>query len=159
MRIRPATPDDVAAVTALEAEVFGPDAWSAESVHEELTGERRHAVVAVSASGDGSGEVVGYAVTLRSDDVLDLQRIAVAPAHRRSGLARQLLDAVRSAGPAAGAHRMLLEVSDGNAAALAFYVAEGFVQIDRRPRYYRDGSDALVLRAPLRSAACGGRTG
>src|SRR5687768_15261765 len=151
MTIRPATPDDVAAVTALEEELFGADAWSAESVLEELVGERRHALVAVSVSGD-CDEVVGYAVTLRSDDVLDLQRIAVAPAHRRSGLARQLLDAVRSAGRAAGAHRMLLEVSSHNAGALAFYAAEGFVQIDRRPRYYRDGSDALVLRVPLNSA-------
>jgi ribosomal protein S18 acetylase RimI-like enzyme len=52
---------------------------------------------------------------------------------------------------------MLLEVSAGNAAALAFYAAAGFVQIDRRPRYYRDGSDAIVLRATLGSTACGGR--
>jgi [ribosomal protein S18]-alanine N-acetyltransferase len=151
MTIRPAVAADVAALTALEAELFGADAWSADSVREELTGERRHAVVA-----DESG-VVGYAVTQRSGDVVDLQRIAVAPAHRRAGVATLLLDAARRAGRTDGAHRMLLEVSADNTAALAFYAAEGFVQIDRRPRYYRDGSDALVLRATLGGAACGGR--
>ena len=152
MTIRPATADDVAAVVALEQELFGVDAWSAESVRDELTGERRHAVVASEHGG-----VVGYAVTMRSDDVVDLQRVAVAPAHRRSGIARQLLDAVRRTGRAEGAHRMLLEVSADNTAALAFYAAEGFAEIDRRPRYYRDGSDALVLRAALGAAVCGGR--
>ena len=44
---------------------------------------------------------------------------------------------------------MLLEVSEGNEAAVAFYAAHGFTRIDVRPRYYRDGSDALVLRRTL----------
>ena len=151
--VRPASAGDVDAVVLLEQEVFGVDAWSRESVREELTGERRQALV---AEDDG---LVGFAVTLRSDDVVDLQRIAVAPAHRRAGIARSLLAAVRRQVRADGGHRMLLEVSADNQAALAFYAAEGFVQIDRRPRYYRDGSDALVLRAALGGAACGGKAG
>ena len=142
--VRPAAASDVSAVAALEQELFGLDAWSVGSVREELTGERRHAAVAVV-----DDAVVGYAVTLRSGDVLDLQRIAVSPAHRRQGLARALLEGVREAGRIDGAARMLLEVSADNAAALAFYDREGFVEIDRRPRYYRDGSDALVLLALL----------
>jgi ribosomal protein S18 acetylase RimI-like enzyme len=54
---------------------------------------------------------------------------------------------------------MLLEVSAANTGALAFYAASGFVEIDRRPRYYRDGTDAVVLRAALGTAMCGRRTG
>ena len=38
---------------------------------------------------------------------------------------------------------------DDNADALAFYADRGFVEIDRRPRYYRDGTTAVVLRLPL----------
>ncbi len=152
-RVRAAEAVDVEAVTALDRELFGPDAWSAASVGEELTGARRRAVVAEAAD----GRLVGYAVTARADDVVDLQRIAVAPEHRRAGVARELLAVLRRAARDDGAHRMLLEVGADNAGALGFYAAEGFVQIDRRPRYYRDGSDALVLRAPLGAAACGGR--
>ena len=152
MTIRPATAGDVAPVTALEQQVFGADAWSEVSVREELTGAHRCAVV-----GSDGGSVVGYAVTRASGDVVDLQRIAVDPQHRRTGLASRLLAAVRTAARAGGASRMLLEVSAANAAAMAFYAAEGFTEIDRRPRYYRDGSDALVLRAPLGGAACGGK--
>ena len=48
---------------------------------------------------------------------------------------------------------MLLEVSAANAAAVAFYDAQGFTRIDVRRRYYRDGSDALVLARPLLEVA------
>ena len=38
---------------------------------------------------------------------------------------------------------------------LAFYAEQGFVEIDRRRRYYRDGATAVVLRLPL-VTGCGG---
>jgi ribosomal protein S18 acetylase RimI-like enzyme len=44
---------------------------------------------------------------------------------------------------------MLLEVSAANVGALGFYAAEGFGEIDRRRRYYRDGTDAVVLQRVL----------
>ena len=140
MRLRPATADDVPAVVALEAELFGVDAWSAASVRSELTGARRTAVVAVH-----EGRVVGYAVAVTSADVTDLQRVAVHPGHRRRGLARRLLARVL-------ADRMLLEVSEANDAAMAFYTTEGFGEVGRRPRYYRDGSDAVVMQRVSRSS-------
>jgi len=132
--VRAATGDDVAAVHALERLLFGADAWSEQSVREELTGPRRRAVVACDP------DVVGYVVTLDVGDVTDLQRVAVHPARQREGMARALLAAVAPDGD------LLLEVSEANAPARQFYAAEGFVEIDRRRRYYRDGSDALVLR-------------
>jgi ribosomal-protein-alanine acetyltransferase len=134
MTIRPAATEDVDAVTALEATIFGADAWSVDSVREELTGERRTAVVACDP------DVVGYAVTAVAADTTDLQRVAVTPSHRHRGLARALLTVVL---PAEG--RVLLEVSARNQSAHAFYTAEGFTEIDRRPSYYRDHSDAVVM--------------
>ena len=134
MIVRSATEQDVAAVHDLERLLFGPDAWSQQSVREELTGPRRRAVVACDP------EVVGYAVTLAVGDATDLQRVAVHPGRQRQGVARTLLAAVAPAGD------LLLEVGESNLAARRFYAAEGFVEIDRRPRYYRDGSAAVVLR-------------
>jgi len=152
--LREATGDAgvVAAVAVLEAEVFGRDAWSPAQVAEELGGTGRRTWVV-----EAGGAVVGYAVTWRSDQVVDLQRIAVHPAHRGHGLAGTLLDEAVAAGRSDGADRMLLEVGAGNAAALALYAASGFVEIDRRRRYYRDGADALVMRLPLAAARCGGK--
>ena len=141
MTLRAACPGDVDAVHVLEKRLFGADAWSRAAVREELTGPRRVALVACGP------EVVGYVVTASAGDVVDLQRIAVDPAYRRLGLARSLLAAALA--DAVG-DRVLLEVGAGNAAALALYAAEGFTEIDRRPRYYRDGSDAVVMARPLR---------
>jgi len=47
---------------------------------------------------------------------------------------------------AMGASAIFLEVSTGNRAALALYARAGFTPIGRRPGYYSDRSDALVLR-------------
>jgi [ribosomal protein S18]-alanine N-acetyltransferase len=140
VRLRSATAGDVDAVHALEVRLFGADAWSPRSVHEELTGPRRVAVVACDP------DVVGYAVTMTSADVVDLQRIAVDPGHRRAGVAHRLLARVTEQ---ARADRMLLEVSAAKVGALGFYAAEGFGEIDRRRRYYRDGTDAVVLQRVL----------
>jgi [ribosomal protein S18]-alanine N-acetyltransferase len=148
VNVRRATVDDVGPVTMLEEELFSGDDWSLESVTEEVTGPHRHAFVAC----DDEGTVIGYVVAMRVDDVIDLHRIAVVPPARRTGVARALLRAVQQAGRDEGATRMLLEVSAGNEAALRLYEDAGFVEIDRRPGYYRDGTDALVLQAGLGAA-------
>lgn len=152
MNLRPATGSDVAGIAALERALFGVDAWSRAAVTAELSGDDRVALVAVSG-----GRLTGYVITMRTDDGTDLHRIGVRASHRRSGTAHALLEAALERAVADGATRMLLEVSAANTAAIAFYAAEGFVEIDRRRRYYRDGSDALVLHRPLGRAADAGR--
>ena len=138
--IRTATVEDAPAIAALEVRLFGTDAWSLEQVVEELTGPGRSAWVSVSTSSTSGAELAGYVITSSAGDATDLQRIGVHPDHQRRGLAGALLDAA-----VADVDRMLLEVADDNEAALAFYRRRGFLEIGRRPRYYRSGAAALVL--------------
>jgi [ribosomal protein S18]-alanine N-acetyltransferase len=42
-----------------------------------------------------------------------------------------------------------LEVSSLNKAALALYKGLGFAEYHRRPRYYQDGSDAVLMKVSL----------
>ena len=147
--VRAATVDDLDAVVVLEEDNLGADAWSVGLLEEGLAG-RVPTVHYLVAEVDGT--VVGHAVTSLAGDIAELQRIAVTPAARRTGVASALLGA--SVALAAGADRMLLEVRADNVGALAFYAAEGFVEVDRRPRYYRDGSTAVVMRRPL-GKGCG----
>ncbi len=142
--IRQAAPDDAAVLAAIEHEAFGAEAWREPQVREELTGPGRRSWVALVA-----GEPVGYAVTRSAGEVVDLQRIAVTTAHRRAGLGRRLLAEALATAGRDGADRVLLEVSAGNTAAMRCYVEAGFTAIDRRPRYYRDGTDAVVMRRSL----------
>ncbi len=148
--VRAATPGDLDAVVVLENDNLGADAWSFGLLEEGLAGRvpTVHYLVA-----EVEGSVAGHAVTSLAGDIAELQRIAVTPGARRTGVASALLDA--SVALAAGADRMLLEVRADNAGALAFYAARGFVEVDRRPKYYQDGSTAVVMRLPL-GQGCGG---
>jgi ribosomal-protein-alanine N-acetyltransferase len=144
--IRAAEPADGDAVVALESECQGQDAWSAWLVRDGIGGGLPTVRYLVA---ERDGEVVGYAVASFAGEIAELQRIGVVATARRRGVASALLDEVVAEGPGTGANRLLLEVREDNAGALAFYADRGFIEIDRRPRYYRDGATAVVLRLPL----------
>jgi [ribosomal protein S18]-alanine N-acetyltransferase len=144
--VRPATLEDVDAIAASEAANLGADAWSHGLVEEGVAGRLPtvHYLVA-----EEDGRIVGHAVASVVGDVAELQRIAVLAGHRRRGLAAALLDEVVALAERAGADRVLLEVREDNEPALGFYATRGFVEVDRRTRYYRDGTAAVVLGRSL----------
>lgn len=144
VEVRLATGADLDELVALDATGFTDDAWDRQAWRGELDGPGRRVVVA-----ERDDTVVGVMATMTLGEVADLVRVVVRPGERRTGVARALLDDAVSRARAEGADRMLLEVSALNRAALAFYADAGFTQIDSRPRYYKDGSDALVLRRSL----------
>lgn len=142
--IRPAGVADVDAITGLERDIFGADAWSSAQVEADVTAHLRHVVVA-----EIDGMVVGYAVIALAGDVADLLRIAVREVSRRAGVASGLLAEVERLAGEAGAQRMLLEVAASNAGAQGFYRERGYVELSRRRGYYAGGGDALVLSRAL----------
>ena len=146
MTVRPATPDDVSAIADLELDNLGDDAWSEGLVREGVVGNLPTISYLVA---EVAGAVVGHATASVVADIAELQRIAVDPAHRRTGLATLLLDAVIGAARVGGADRLLLEVREDNATAADFYAAQGFEEVGRRPGYYRDGATAVVLGKTL----------
>ena len=141
--VRTAGPADVEAVSRLEDECLGADAWSEGLVREGIHGALPTVVYLVAEMDDA---VVGHAVVSTAGDIAELQRIAVAAAHRRGGVASALLTELLAVTGRTEADRLLLEVREDNQAALAFYASNGFTEIDRRPRYYADGATAVVLR-------------
>ena len=148
--VRPAGPDDAAAVAALERDALGRDAWSENLVTEAVAGRIPTTLCLVATTASAPQEpvvetTIGYAAVSIVADVAELQRIAVAAPHRRTGVATALLRRVEREAGARHADRVLLEVRDDNMAALAFYARQGFTELDRRPRYYADGTTAIVL--------------
>lgn len=133
---------DVELLAALEMACEGPDAWSDTLIREGVEGNLPTTTWYVARDEFG---VVAYAVVAVVDDVAELQRIGTDPVARRRGLATDLLARVRAHARESGARRILLEVRDENEAARALYAAAGFVEIARRPRYYRDGATAIVM--------------
>jgi ribosomal-protein-alanine N-acetyltransferase len=144
--VRAATEADVVAVTRLEREGFPEDAWTEDYVRLAAEGDLPTVRLLVA---EVEGEVVGHAIVSTVFEVAELQRIAVGTAYRRRGHARALLASVVARAAEEGAERLLLEVRETNEPALAFDASAGFVRIDRRPRYYRDGTAGLVLQLVL----------
>ena len=144
--IRPATAADVDEIACLEQENLGDDAWSRALVEAGVAGELPTVHYLVAEYGV---VVVGHAVVSALADISELQRIAVDVTHRRRGLATSLLKEAVELARSEGADRMLLEVREDNAGAIAFYASRGFAEIDRRARYYRDGGTAVVMQREL----------
>jgi ribosomal-protein-alanine N-acetyltransferase len=152
--IRSAGPEDIEQVARLEHECLGVDAWSEGLVREGIKGDLPTITYLVA---ELDGEVVGHAVTSSVGDIAELQRIAVAESHRRRGVAAGLLAGVIEAARRTPADRLLLEVREDNPTALALYADQGFVEIDRRQRYYADGTTAVVMRKGLVGGCGSGR--
>ena len=96
----------------------------------------------------GAASVKGFALLRVVAGEAELLLLAVAPAAQRRGVGQALLDDFVALGRAQGAHRLHLEVRDGNPA-IAMYNASGFTLAGRRKAYYHgpDGIhyDALTL--------------
>ena len=88
------------------------------------------------------GEPAGFALNRIVVDEAELLLIGVRPAFRGEGLGRALLERSMSIATAYGAHRIHLEVRDGNQA-LYLYRKAGFAEIGRRRAYYRGKNGAL----------------
>jgi ribosomal-protein-alanine N-acetyltransferase len=139
---------DVAAVQALDVELFGATAWTAAAFWSELAaGPTRWYVVAESTGPDDTPVVAGYAGLLVPGPEADVQTIAVAPSAQGRGVGTRLLRALTARAARSGARSLLLEVRADNAAALALYEREGFERISVRHRYYQPGDiDAWIMR-------------
>ena len=128
-------------VAHLESICFS-DPWSLNSIVHELTNPLSLWLVAVD--GDTVAGYVGSQSVLGESDMMNL---AVDPQYRRTGLGEQLVQHLVSHLRNAGNHCLTLEVRASNDPAIALYTKTGFVQVGRRPNYYRNPKeDALILR-------------
>ncbi|TCC20291.1 GNAT family N-acetyltransferase [Kribbella speibonae] len=140
--IRAARPEDLPELVALDEVCFGPEAWSAGAWADEFDRLTEDRVVLVA----DEGALVGYVVLLVPpvvEDVVEVLRVAVTPAERRTGIGGQLMVTVldRCAG-----RTVLLEVAAGNEPAIGLYAGFGFEQISRRRGYYGGSEDAVIMR-------------
>jgi ribosomal protein S18 acetylase RimI-like enzyme len=73
----------------------------------------------------------------------------VDPAHRRRGLARNLLAEAGRWASKASVRQMGLHVYAGNEAAIRFYEAQGYLHRTDAPDFYGPGLDGLVYMKEL----------
>ncbi len=144
--LRPMIRHDLTDVLAIERVAF-PSPWTLATFAGLLRRENTSLWVAEAE------RVVGYAVVWVVEDQAELGNLAVAPAWRRKGLGRRLLEVVLDAMAGSGVRELFLEVRESNLNAQGLYGRHGFRQVGRRPGYYSNPKeDALVLRRLFRGS-------
>ncbi len=139
--LEPAGLAHAAAISAIHRLAFPPnEAWGTDAIALQL------ALPGVFGWLDSRGGMILARAAANEVEVLTL---AVVPEARLQGVGTRLLAAAMALAGSRGARTAFLEVSDGNTAARALYERAGFTPVGRRPRYYADGTDALVLRRAL----------
>jgi [ribosomal protein S18]-alanine N-acetyltransferase len=131
----------IEALAPIEADLFGPERWSAAMFWNELANGHYY-VVALE------GElVVGYAGLSVGDVEGWVQNIAVRRDQQRRGIGRALLEALLAEAARRKVKTVLLEVAVDNRAAQKLYDGYGFQAIGVRRGYYQpSNTDALVMR-------------
>ncbi len=111
--------------------------WSRKLLLAELDGERRTMLIAQLES-----RHAGHGIAWEVAGEVHILDVYVEPWARRQGIAKALvLELIESCGGGLS----LLEVHESNAAAIALYRSMGFVEAGRRPRYYEDHCDAVLM--------------
>ncbi|HEX6888447.1 MAG TPA: ribosomal protein S18-alanine N-acetyltransferase [Candidatus Nanopelagicales bacterium] len=139
---------DLQEVLALEAELFGDEAWTPGQFWSELARVPETRWYAVARRPDDP-RIIGYAGVFIAGAEADVQTVAVAPAAQGRGVGRHLVRALADEAVRRGAALLHLEVRADNAAALALYEALGFLVDGRRRDYYGRGRDAVLMTARL----------
>ena len=78
-----------------------------------------------------------------------IQTIEVAPAHRKRGIATELLRRLETSAIAAGAQILWLHVAETNTSAIRLYQAHGFQPQGREENYYARGLPPSYISKPL----------
>jgi ribosomal-protein-alanine N-acetyltransferase len=141
IRLRRLRLGDLDAIERIERASY-PTPWSRSMFASELAKPSSLSLGAV----DEAGALVGYLVLSRYVDAWHVMNVAVAPEHRRQGVAsallRQLLDETRD-----DVRRgYTLEVRVSNVGAISLYESFGFKPRGVRRGYYTDNrEDALIM--------------
>lgn len=156
IRIRPMEQKDLAAVAALEAEIF-TDAWSLPLWKETLNSGRYDCQVLEPDPSENSPESAGLLFGYFCGQVIldegEIHRIAIRPDLRQRGYGQILLTDFLARAEQAGVKTFLLEVRAGNEPAIALYTKNGFARIALRKSYYKNPKeDAFILQMKTRSS-------
>jgi [ribosomal protein S18]-alanine N-acetyltransferase len=147
-RLRGMSKGDLAAIMALEQELFPEDAWTRQMFAAEFAQPVSRRLYLVAEDGK---ELVGYAgMMFTGGSQADVVTLAVNPAHWGQGTGTALLTALVDEAEKRGCAEVLLEVREDNPRARQLYLRHGFTEVGIRRGYYQpSGVDAVVMRKEL----------
>jgi ribosomal-protein-alanine N-acetyltransferase len=129
--------------------------WSYEAILEEVERNPRAHYFVFEANVEGENLIIGYCGMWIIFDEGHITNLAIDPAHRGKGYAKQMLSAFIEEAFALGVRNLTLEVRSGNAPAIHLYEKTGFVSAGVRKGYYLDsGEDAHIMWLNIERGDC-----
>lgn len=152
MTIREMEASDIAAVAALEADIFSMP-WSAQGFEDTLC--REDVLFLVACEGE---MLLGYVGVYCTADEGEITNVAVAQSARRRGTGQALLELLMEKLAQRGISRIVLEVRVSNEPAICLYKQNGFSVVGTRKNFYeKPAEDAYVMvREPVVSTGVEG---
>lgn len=141
--LRPATPDDLTNLVALEAETFDYSQLGRQSFRRLMNSPSAHLFVL-----EKDQQLLGYSLLLtrKGSKVWRLYSLAVAATARGTGVGRKLLEHALALAKNSGAAALSLEVKVDNNAAIELYRRYDFEVVDLLPDYYPGHADGYRMR-------------
>ena len=136
---------DIPVLATYEKELFPYSPWSTAQFKEEFAGIPTTRFMSVAEDGN---TIVGYCgVFVPAPGIeADILTVAVLPAYRRQGIAKEFMRQIEEYAVEKEASAMMLEVELSNESAIKLYESLGYMKISVRMDYYGLGKDAHVMR-------------
>ncbi len=140
VQIKKMVESDLPRVLEIEKGSF-TDPWSLSSFQREVK-ENPYAVYLTGFIGDVLAAYIGGWIVI---DELHITNLAVSEKFRHRGIAKKLIEKLTGLSKKRGVRRATLEVRVSNDPAVNLYKGIGFSSVGKRPHYYSDGEDALIM--------------
>lgn len=131
---------DLSLISVIENETF-KEPWPYEALEYELK-ENPFCFSYVLEKGK---RVIGYAFLHINESFSHLVNIAIEKTFRGKGIGEYFLRQIIKNAEIKGSKSMVLEVREGNTAAVNLYLKLGFRIVRKQKKYYHDGEDALIM--------------
>ena len=138
MNIRLATINDLNEIYFIEEKVFN-DYWSIDLIESELK-DQEHSEVSVL---EINKKIIGYIFQRKIFDDNHIINLAIDIPYQHKGYGRFLLMKILEKDK--NDTNVFLEVKEANLPAIKLYIDLGFEEVDRKDRYYSDGSNAIFM--------------
>jgi ribosomal-protein-alanine N-acetyltransferase len=140
--LRPAVTDDLKQMLEIEVQSY-PEPWKKTHFLDEM--QKRHARILVLTDDDTDSIIIGYIIYWIQAEGVSLVNVAVDPKWRGFGFGMKLMQAMVKEAVHEDISRIVLEVRESNASAIALYHTIGFKVTHTRKGFYSNGETALVM--------------
>ena len=115
--------------------------WTIDQLRGQLKDTQHEFIAAM----DERGRILGYVGMMYVLDEGYISNVAVAPEHRRLGIADALISKLMERSACLELSFVTLEVRCSNSAAIALYKKHGFIPVGRRKNYYDFPREDAIL--------------